>query len=59
MLSAPAETGIVELETVVIGRKLREEAVVWIDVDGNEAAEWRKIDEVCLRRDGRRVTMYL
>ena len=48
-----------ELETVAIGRKLREEAVVWMDVDGNEAAEWRKIDEVCLRRDGRRVTMYL
>ena len=53
------ETGTVELDTVANGLKLRDEAVVAVECDGNEAAEWRKIDGVCRRREGRRVTMYL
>lgn len=45
---------------VFTGWKLRDDAVVPVRVDGggNEEVEWRKID-VCLRRDGCRVTMYL
>ncbi len=58
-LSAPDETGSVALDTVSIGRKLRDDAMVPVDGVGNEAAEWRKIAEACLRREGRRVTMYL
>ena len=52
-LSAPDETGRVELDTVAIGRKLRDDAMVPVDGDGNEAAEWRKIADACLRREGR------
>lgn len=56
--AAGEETGTVELDIMVIGRKLRDEVVV-VYCDGNEASECRKIDEVCRRREGRRVIMYL
>ena len=57
-LGEESETGTVEVDVMVIGLKLRDEAVV-VNCDGNEASECRKIDGVCRRREGRRVIMYL